>query len=202
MSERTKRAVKTVEAALLLGVLGDGLLRATPWGLNVLLWMGALTFALMALLGKRRKSVLAGGGHWLLLSAILFAAAFAWRDSATLNMLAGVGLLVSLALLLWRGRGGRVWPAGISEYVLGILVACVNACLAGFPLLFFEVRWSEIPLAGWSRRLKPVLRGTAIALPLLFLFGSLLVAADASFERTVRRLFLVNYEELFIHALL
>src|SRR4051812_16832925 len=101
MTEKTKRGLKVLEAALLLGVLGDGLLRATPFGLNVLLWAGALVIALAALLGRKRRAALAGGGHWLLISAPLFAAALAWRDSQTLNALAGLGMLISLALMAW-----------------------------------------------------------------------------------------------------
>lgn len=202
MSEKTEQAIKALEAALLLGVLGDGLLRATPWGLNVLLWIGALQFALAVLLAKRRQRALGGGGHWLLLSAVLFAAAFAWRDSLTLNLLAGMGLLISLGLIIWRARGGRIWLAGIAEYVLGMMVAVVNAFIAGFPLLFFEVRWREIPVAGWSRHLKAVLGGIMIAVPLLILFTALFVSADAAFERMVNRFFFTNHEEIFGHIIL
>src|SRR5437763_15483841 len=111
MTEKTKGGLKVLESALLLGILGDGLLRATPLGLNVLLWAGALVIALVVLLGRRRQVALAGGGHWLLISALLFAAALAWRDSQTLNALAGLGLLTALALLAWRARMGRLWLA-------------------------------------------------------------------------------------------
>ena len=41
MSNRTKLGLNILGAALLLGVLGDALLRETPWGLNVPLWTGA-----------------------------------------------------------------------------------------------------------------------------------------------------------------
>ncbi|HEX8845016.1 MAG TPA: DUF4173 domain-containing protein [Pyrinomonadaceae bacterium] len=202
MSAKTRQAIKALEAALLLGVLGDGLLRATPWGLNVLVWVGALSLALMVLLGGRRKCALSGGGHWLLLSAILFAASIAWRDSRTLNCLAGSGVLISLALIAWRARGGRLWLAGIAEYFLGIVLAGVNTFLAGFPLLFFEVRWREIPVAGWSRQVKAVMGGLLIALPLLILFTALFASADASFERMINRFFFTNYDEIFGHIFL
>ena len=42
MNERTKTGLEIIEAAVLLGVLGDAFLRATPWGLNVFLFVGAL----------------------------------------------------------------------------------------------------------------------------------------------------------------
>jgi hypothetical protein len=110
MNEKTKQGLRVLEAALLLGVLGDGLLRATPLGLNVLLWTGAIVIAMVALMVRWRRRALSGGGHFLLLSIILFAAAFAWRDSLTLNLLAGLGLFLTLALAAWRARGESGWP--------------------------------------------------------------------------------------------
>ncbi|HLM00109.1 MAG TPA: hypothetical protein VK400_03575, partial [Pyrinomonadaceae bacterium] len=54
MNERTKLGLEIIEAAILLGILGDAFLRATPWGLNVFLFVGALV-ALMLTLALRRK---------------------------------------------------------------------------------------------------------------------------------------------------
>jgi Domain of unknown function (DUF4173) len=202
MSERTKQGLKVLEAALLLGVLGDGLLRATPKGLNVLLWTGAIVGAVLVLLGHKRRRALSGGGHFLLLSAILFAAAFAWRDSLTLNWLAGLGLVVALCLMAWRARAGRIWRAGITEYALGLLAAGVNAFFIGFPSLFGDVRWREVAPAGWSRHLRAVALGGFISLPLLLLFGGLLMSADAAFEQMASNLFLGNHEAVFGHIFL
>ncbi|HKC62497.1 MAG TPA: DUF4173 domain-containing protein, partial [Pyrinomonadaceae bacterium] len=202
MCEKTKQAVRVVEAALLLGVLGDGLLRATPWGLNILIWTGALIIALFVLLPCKRRQSLAGAGHWPLISSILFAAAFAWRDSLTLNFLAGLGMLLSLTLAAWRARAGRIWLAGINEYVMGILVAGMNAFFAGFPLLLCDVQWNEIAGAGRSGRVKATLRGLVIAVPLLLLFGALFMSADARFEGMVNRVFSLNFDDAFGHFLL
>src|SRR5205085_10591608 len=127
MRERTKQGIKVLEAALLLGVLGDGLLRATPWGLNVLLWMGGVVGALIVLLMRWRRRVLLDGGHWLLLIVLLAAAAFAWRDSLTLNFLAGMTLLVALSLMAWRASGGRLRVACLGAERLCQLVARLNA---------------------------------------------------------------------------
>lgn len=202
MSERTKRGIKTLEAALLLGVLGDGLLRATPWGLNVLLWTGAFVCALFVLLARERWRLLKDGGHWLLLVVVLAAAGFAWRDSLTLNFLAGSTLLVALSLMGWRARGGSIRLAGIADYILALLVAGLNAIFIGFPTLLFDVKWKEIPAAGWTRHVRPVLVGLLIACPLVMLFGMLLAAADAGFQRVVQRVFATNYEDAFGHIFL
>lgn len=196
MCEKTRRAIKTLELALLLGVLGDGLLRASPWGLNVLLWAGALAAALLVSLGRWRRRALAGGGHWLLLAALLCAAAFAWRDSATLNFLAGAGMLLALALLVWRAHGGSLWVAGVTDYARGILAAGLGSFCCGFPLLLRDVNWKEVSAGGWSRYWRPVARGLVIALPLLVLFICLFVAADAGFEQLFRDFFTGNHDAL------
>ena len=203
MIEKTKRGLRALEAALLLGVLGDGLFRATHMGLNVLLWMGALVVALVVLLEPlKRRRALAGGGHWLLISALLFAAAFAWRDSPILNFLAGLGVMISLGLMAWRARGGRIWLAGIGEYLVGMLVAGASAFLAGFPMLMLDVRWKEMMGAGLSRQTKAALRGLLIAVPVLAIFGALFVAADARFERMVNRVFMLDTQNVFGHVVL
>lgn len=199
MCEKTKQGLRVFEAALLLGVLGDGLLRATPWGLNLLLWTTGLACVLVVFIGRRK---LMDGGHWLLLLIVLSAAAISWRDSLTLNALAGLTLVVALALLAWRVRGGRLWLAGIADYVLALTIAGINAVFVGFPSLFFDVRWREIPTKGWTRHLRSVLLGLLIACPLLLLFGTLLVSADASFQRLMQRVFNANYEEVFWHVAL
>jgi hypothetical protein len=202
MNERTKQGLKILEAALLLGILGDGLLRATPLGLNVLLWTGGVGSALVVLMLRWRRRALMDGGHWLLLTAFLSAAAFAWRDSLTLNCLAGLTLLTALALMVWRARAGRIWLASLTEYLLGMMVAGVNAFFVGFPLLLRDVHWKEIPVAGWTRHLRSVLLGAVIALPLLILFGFLFMSADVAFEGMINRLFLANHDEIFGHIML
>ena len=202
MNERTKQGIKVLEASLLLGILGDGLLRATPWGLNVLLWAGGVSIALVVLMLRWHQKALRHGGHWLLLTGVLSAASFAWRDSLVLNFLAGLTLLVALALMAWRARDGRIWLASITEYVLGMLVAGINTFFIGFPLLLFDVRWKEIPAAGWSRHLRSALLGVVIAVPLLVLFTLLFMSADAAFQRIVNGILFKNHEVVFGHIIL
>jgi hypothetical protein len=202
MSEKTGRGLKILEAAVLLGVLGDALLRAHPWGLNVLLWAGAFAIALLVSLTRWRRRALAGGGHWLLLAALLCASAYAWRDSLTLNFLAGAGALTSLALLAWRARGGPIRFAGLTDYAWGILVAAGNALCTGFPGLVGDVNWKEVTGAGWSRYWKPIARGLLIAFPLLLLFCGLFVAADAGFADLLGGFFTTNHDAALGHILL
>ncbi|HEV2802412.1 MAG TPA: DUF4173 domain-containing protein [Pyrinomonadaceae bacterium] len=203
MNSRTKLGLKVLEAALLLGVLGDALLRETPWGLNVFLWTGALVAAMYALhaRGEGRASWRADGG-WLFLPLLFFAAAFAWRDSPTLNFLDGLALFFSLALLAWRARGRSIRLAGLTDYVLGLGHAAFDALFASLPLVFTDVQWGTIPRGGAMRHVWAVVRGLVIAVPLLFIFGALLMAADAVFEGIMERTFQFDSGALFSHIFL
>lgn len=202
MNDGTKRGLDCIEAALLLGVTGDALLRATPWGINVLLWTGVFLLAFIALVMRWHVSLIKAEGRWLVFPLIFFAAAFAWRDSLVLKSLDFLALLLVLALLGWRARQRTIRLAGLMEYVLAVLVSAGNALFAFFPLALIDVRWKELQGAGWSRHVWAVVRGLLVALPLLFVFGLLFMAADAVFEGLVNKVFRVDFEQLFSHLFL
>lgn len=191
-----------LEAALLLGVLGDALLRATPWGANLWLWMLGLTAAIVALLARWRSAKLKGDGRWLIVPLALFPLGLMWRDSLVLNGLDMLALLTTLGLIAWRGRDGRIRLAGIFEYVWGITVAAFNAAVGFLPLVFKDVVWKEIPRTGWSKHALAVARGLMIAVPLLLVFGALFVAADAVFEGLINKTFNIRLDVMFSHVFL
>ncbi|HJR07751.1 MAG TPA: DUF4173 domain-containing protein [Pyrinomonadaceae bacterium] len=204
MCKRTKLGLNVLEAALLLGVLGDALLRQTPWGLNVFLWTGALVAAMSALhmrYGGARASLRADGG-WLFAPLMFFAAAFAWRDSETLKLLDGLALFTALALLAWCVRGRGIRLASLADYMLGLGHAAFDAMFASLPLVIKDVEWARIPRNGVMRHAWAVARGLLIAVPLLFLFGALFMAADAVFDGIMRQTFQLDAGVLFSHFFL
>ena len=82
MTVSTRLGLALLPAALALGILGDWLLRCTPWGVSVLLWVLAGLVGLFVL--ARRLGIAAlGEGMWLAAPALVLAAGLAWRDSAT-----------------------------------------------------------------------------------------------------------------------
>jgi hypothetical protein len=202
MNERTKKGLDCIEAALLLGVLGDVLLRATPLGINVLLWTAALGLAVLALTARWRGQLYREQGGWLILPVFFFAAAFVWRDSLTLKSLDILSLLLALGLVAWRAKGRNIRLAGVMEYALGMTAVGFNTLFAFFPLVLTDVRWKEMPQAGWSRHALAILRGLVIALPLLTVFGLLFMAADAVFEGLVNNVLHINFDKLFTHLFL
>jgi hypothetical protein len=80
MSSRTRLALGLLGSALFLGLLGDELLRATPLGLNVLLWVTTVVAVLLAL-SRWHRARLTGGRRWMLPVLVLFASLVVWRDS-------------------------------------------------------------------------------------------------------------------------
>jgi hypothetical protein len=201
MSDRTKLGLSVLAAALALGALGDALLRATPWGLNVFLWVGSLVGTVIILV-RWQRIALAEGGRWLVLPVIVFSAAFTWRDSPMLKFLDALALLVVLSLMALYARSGRIHLAGLMEYALGIIVAGFSALFGPFPLVFKDIQWKEIPREGWSGQAIAVGRGLVIAFPLLILFGGLFMAADAVFENIVRTTLRLDFSELVTHIFL
>lgn len=185
--ERTKLGLGVFGAALVLGVLGDGLLRTTPWGTNALLLVTALILSavVLARLGSIR---LRDGAWWLAPLALLFASFIAWRAAPVLVFLNISMTLAALSLAAVRGRQGSLKLSGISEYVLGGLYTGLCAVAGPIPVALKDVEWREVAQGRWRPALA-VTRGLLVAVPLFFIFGSLFSAADAVFEGMVRDVF-------------
>ncbi len=202
MSEKTKTGLEILEAAILLGILGDVLFRSTPLGLNVFLWIVGLTSAMTALTLRRRNE------HWnrqtigLHAALIFLAGMFMWRDSIELQLLDGFVILAILAALILPGLGIKPHLAGVSHYVIGWVWSGVNAAFSPFFLVFDDIKWNSIPRAGWTKHLISVVRGLAIAAPILLIFGALFMAADAVFEGIIQKNLRLSPDVLMGHLLL
>ena len=198
--ERTKLGLGVLVAAIGLGVLGDGLLRATPWGINVLLWISALVVSTVVL-GRLVKVGFRGGEWWLAPLAVLFTSFVAWRAAPMLVFLNLPMVLVALSLFAVRGRQDSLKLSGIVEYALGGFYTGVCAVAGPVSAVIKDVEWREFA-GGRGQSALAVIRGTVIAAPLLLIFGSLFVAADAVFEGLVRAVFDFDVTEELGHLLL
>ena len=201
MTQTTRLGLLLLPAALVIGLLGDGLLRATPWGLNILLWMGALLGLLYGLARSLNYS-LPGEGKWLAVPALVLAGCFAWRDSPTLRAVDFCGLLCCLGVGAARTQAGQVRLAGLWEYFGEIVRSVFQSTFGVFPLLFRDIGWDTVPRGGWLPRALAVGRGLLLVLPLLFLFGALLTAADAVYQKLVTQLFHFDPSVFLNHFLL
>ncbi len=199
MNERTKTGLEILQAAVLLGVLGDVLLRQMPWGLNVLLFIGALVAAMTMLILRRKREFWNGQTIALNVALVFFAAMFVWRDSMELKTFDTLAILTILAILTLPTLKIKTQIAGVFHYMIGFVWSGISAAFAPFYLVFGDIEWKTIPQTGWSKHLIAVLRGVAIAAPILLIFGALFVAADAVFQGIVERTFNIQPDEVVAH---
>jgi hypothetical protein len=184
--------------AFALAVLADAVLRATPWGLNALVWIGALCGTVAALACWRRDAF-AGASWWLVGPVLAAAAGIAWRDSPVLKGLDLLALAAILGLIGLRAPRLRLRTAGLTTYAAGIALTALNTWVESATLLA-EQRLRLHARGGPFRHAPAVLRGLLIAAPLLLLFGALLAAADAVFERLILSAIGVDIGTLVEHA--
>ncbi|MDQ3864384.1 MAG: DUF4173 domain-containing protein, partial [Actinomycetota bacterium] len=199
--ERTRLGLGVLGGALAIGVLGDVLLRDTPWGINFLIWVTAIV-GIAVLLARWGRVGTGGEGKWFILVAVVFAAGVVLRDSPTVVFLDVVGVLISLSLAVWRGRSGSLRRAGIWDYVLGGIFTGVLTSAGPLPVSVADIEWRAALRGRWKGQALAVSRGVLLAAPLLLLFGALLVAADAIFERLVIDIFGFDLAQVFSHLFL
>jgi hypothetical protein len=164
--------------AVVLGALGDALFQGQPLGLNVPVWTLAFVLALSFLLWLARAP-LHQGRRFMVAPLLVFAALFLWHDSA---LLVGANLL-ALAAAVSVGALRRVRTATLTEYGSGFVGAARSTVVGALPVLMSDIRWNELAGRARSQRVAAVVRGVALGMPLLLVFGALFVAADAVFKQ-------------------
>jgi hypothetical protein len=170
--------------ALLLGLAGNALLRGGPPGLGLAAWTGLIGLAMVSLRWKEGR-VLSGQALAWLLTAVVFAALLAWRNSDILqffNAVTVVGALGMAAISLNDTRQALLAPRLRDTLWAGVILVG-NVVIGIAPLLFKEPGAVDSP-APRRTRLLPVFRAAALAGGLLLVFGSLL-RADPLFASMV-----------------
>ena len=201
MHDKWKCGLSMLGGALALGVAADLLLRQMPWGLNVFLW-AALFVVVILLASYRHRLPLAGGGRWLLLGMLGFAAAVAWRDSPTLKICNLLAIVCSLPIIMLRGRFGDIRNLGIVQAALCFGVALLNIVIGPVLLIYCDLPWRTDLSDSYKRSGAAVLRGIVIAIPLLLAFVTLFVAADARFAEIIKQLCHLDAAAFLNHGLL
>jgi hypothetical protein len=202
MNERTKIGIQILQSALLIGILGDFLLRRTPWGLNTFLWVMAVTAAMLAITLFRRKELFTPHTKVLYIALVFFSSTFLYRASESLLVFNVFAIFIIWAVLTLPNLQLSTNFAGISHYILGFVWSGLNLLLSPLLLVFNDIRWKVSTDAGWTKTFLPILRGILIAAPLLLVFGGLFMAADAAFEGMILRTFNINTGEIFSHLVL
>jgi Domain of unknown function (DUF4173) len=202
MNDKTKTGLQILQSALLIGILGDLLLRRMPWGLNAFLWVMAVTAAMLAITLVRRKDLWTTQTQVLYLALVFFSSTFLYRAAESLLVFNVFAIFVIWAVLTLPNLKLSTNYAGISHYILGFVWSGLNLLLSPFLLVFNDVRWKTSSDAGWTKTVLPIVRGVIITAPLLLIFGGLFMAADAEFKGMILRTFNVDMGETFNHLLL
>jgi hypothetical protein len=186
--------------ALILGIAGDLLVREVHPGLGLFLWISGLVLAFV-LLQHIAKANLVKEWKWMGGAAVAMGGAFLWRASGGLLFFAFIGTGAACVLMSLRGAKSSLAECGLLEYCHGALVNGAHAA-AGLPMLIFsDLRPEEATSKTGSHRTAEVVRGLAIALPVLFVIGSLFVGADAVFQNMVYSVFDLDLAWLVGHLL-
>src|SRR6476659_6165989 len=156
MNTRTRTGIEVLQIALVLGVLGDILLRATPWGLNVLLFNTAFAAGMITLLYRRAPEMLTKQTVALFGALVFFAAMFAWRDATELLVADAFAIITILSILFLPKLQVTTQLAGVFHYVIAFFWSALNAFFAPVALLISDIEWKSVQRAGWSRHLFAV----------------------------------------------
>lgn len=203
-------ALTIVCLAPILGIAGDYLLfQQRALGLQFSICMVAL-IATVAWL-QRLRPVLSWHIDMRALGlAGLFAAAFAWRDSTALGWLNAVAIMGLLLQAAWMPQGMHIGVHAWLSVSKGW--AAITGMLFGvLSLVFRDVQWRWIGGGTTISAAKPslaVLRGLAMATPVLVVFGLLFMGADERFAQAIATVMhisdepLVSGERLFVIGVL
>ena len=205
-----------VVAGVVLGVMGDAVLRAPggPVNLNLSLWIASVAVAALAL---HRRAALALDRErlaWLVIG-VLFAAGLAWRDAPPLKLLALGCATLTFALAAHRLAAGWVRRAGVVRYAGALALGSLHVWTAA-ALALLDATRSPVGrspgergtphvesgrAAGW-RRAAAVARGLVIAAPLVVVFGALFMSADAVFAQLVSNVLRFDFPRIAGHIVL
>jgi hypothetical protein len=196
-----RSAAVIVVAAVVLGILGDALLRATPWGINFFLWVSA-GVAVVAVLYRRRRGAEPTELALLFAPPVLFAFAVTWHDAETLTVWNVLAVALTLSLPLTRLFDIDLRLGRVADYVAGLITTGLAVILGPIMFAADDVEWSALAQPGKGRVAFTVAVGIVLAVPVALVFGGLLMAADPGFERLVRALFDWDFETIATHVML
>ena len=189
-------------AALALGLGGDLLLRAWPWGLNATIWLTGLCAVALALprfesLGLPRPR----GTKWLA-AAVGFSLMLVWRSSPVLESLNVLAVFLCLGMVAFRTAASGLRLAGSTEYAANLVVSAVQVLVGMVVLLARHLDWRSITARERSDRFVALGRGLAIAAVPILVFGALFASADIFFRDLLRDAVLLSPGEALSHLML
>lgn len=193
-----KHPLRFLLTGLIAGFLFNVLFYGKLPGISVLLFTCLLLAGVAAAL-HWTKTPLTRANLWLVAALLFFSTMVAVRANGFLIALNLMAVLVMLSLTALYLARQNVHTLALAAHLLAPAQALVLALIRGMEALAGSGRDQSERLHGQGHRAAPVLRGLLLALPVLLVFGTLLMAADMVFadlaERLLRLDFLKNLDE-------
>lgn len=202
MNRTTNTGLEILASAAAVGLAGNFLLRQTPWGLNAFLFVTIFVAAFAVIMLRRRRELLSWRTASVMGAMIFFSSMYLVRDAVELLIYDTLAIIVLMGVLILPNFGVNQRIAGVIHYVGGLLWAGIGSFFSGFVLLGADIEWGSMPSGRLSKSIFGVLRGVAIALPLVLVFGGLFMAADAAYENFADRLITFDLDIVLSHVLL
>ncbi len=202
--ERRQLATRILAEALLLGVVGDAVMRAPTPGANLTVWTVAVLIALVTL-ARRRHDSIPLDARWLIAPTLAIAALFTWRASESLvvyNVLAAVGTLALLASAMQVRPGQMILESRLRDVAERVFSVGVGALLGMPRLVVVDVSLREATSTRGATRVVAGLRAALMAIPLLLIFGGLFASADPVFARILGDIFDIDGDVVASHVIL
>jgi len=186
-----------------LGIIGDGILRVTPWGINASIFTGLLAAGIAW--GWRRHQE--SSPCWDLLVLVgAFGLCFAWRDASVLRGVNLITIIILLVTLSTRPTHRRLYAGKLSSLLANFVQGTGQALCSPIILLARDIDWAlaKVPLSSTHRR---ILRALILAIPFLVVFACLFTEADAVFQHGIETVintaydFVINSDALALHVL-
>ncbi|HEV2126327.1 MAG TPA: DUF4173 domain-containing protein, partial [Chloroflexota bacterium] len=181
--QRVQPPVRTLGVAVLLGWLTDLLFYGKPLGISVPVFILLLAGTLVAV-GHLEGLRPARRNLWLLAPLLFFATMVCVRANATLTWLNLAAVASLLGLLVFFYAADRIERLGLMGYPAVVLLAGRQTVSRPVPLALAASR-GMAARRDHMRALAPLVRGIALALPILLVFTVLLSSADTFFAQYV-----------------
>ncbi len=200
MNEKTKTGLEILQAALLLGILADLLLRPMPWGIGASVWLCLFLAGILTLTCRRKSSHLNARTIPLYGAMLIFSLTFVWRDSTELTVFSSLAIAAILAVQVMPALKIEARLAGVFNFFIAGSWAVICVVFGPLMVLAGDIKWKTLPNSSLTKHIVSGFKGLAIGLPIFLLFGLLFMAADAAFEGLVQNTLRIDIEEFILHV--
>lgn len=164
--------------------------------LTIALSLATCLFACASKLRTRRH------GLGFLIPAVVFSLAFLLRDSPTLLLIDFAVIVSALAFASYSLMGTPLAKGGLLHYASALVSIAITPTFNTIELLVREINWREMMSETSAKHLTAVLKGLAIATPLVGIFLGLFTAADPAFAAIAQKSINIDLGDLSVNMII